>query len=40
MNLDFLDYVYKLCGFKYTLELSTMPDNALGDPEVWASAEA
>jgi threonyl-tRNA synthetase len=39
-NLNFLDYVYKLCGFKYELELSTKPDNALGDPKVWKIAEA
>jgi threonyl-tRNA synthetase len=39
MNLNFLDYVYKLCGFKYELELSTKPDNALGDPELWKFAE-
>ena len=39
MNLKFLDYIYGLCGFKYTLELSTKPDNALGDPELWKFAE-
>lgn len=38
-QLDFLDYVYSLFGFKYDLFLSTRPDNAMGDEELWKKAE-
>jgi threonyl-tRNA synthetase len=33
--LDFLDYVYSLFDFKYKLELSTRPDEFLGNIEDW-----
>ncbi len=38
--LDFLDYVYTVFGFKYTLELSTRPKEFLGEVSLWNSAEA
>lgn len=37
--LDFLDYVYSLFEFKYKLELSTRPDEFLGNIEDWNKAE-
>ncbi|MGI5891739.1 MAG: threonine--tRNA ligase [Bacillota bacterium] len=33
-----VDYVYKLFGFKYHVELSTRPEKALGDIETWDKA--
>lgn len=38
--LDLLDYIYGVFGFKYQLELSTRPDQFLGDIEEWNKAEA
>ena len=33
-------YIYKdVFGFEYHVELSTKPDNAMGDPEMWVEAE-
>jgi len=33
-------YIYKdVFGFDYHVELSTKPDNAMGDPEMWVKAE-
>lgn len=37
--LDFLDYIYKICGFTYELELSTRPEKAIGSKEMWDNAE-
>lgn len=37
--LDFLDYIYRILGFNYELELSTEPPNSLGGRELWAMAE-
>ncbi len=37
--LDLVDEMLKTFGYPYTIELSTMPDNALGTAEVWAHAE-
>ena len=37
--LDFLDYVYSLFDFKYKLELSTRPEQYLGNIEDWNKAE-
>lgn len=37
--LDFLDYVYSLFEFKYKLELSTRPEQYLGNIEDWEKAE-
>lgn len=33
--LDFIDYMYSLFGFKYSLALSTRPDNYIGEIEMW-----
>jgi threonyl-tRNA synthetase len=38
-NLDFLQHVYGLFGFKFELELSTRPEQRLGDEELWDKAE-
>jgi len=38
-TLDFLSYVYKIFGFDFKLELSTRPENAIGDQELWDKAE-
>lgn len=38
--LDFLDYIYRLLGFNYELELSTRPEAALGSKELWETAES
>jgi threonyl-tRNA synthetase len=37
--IDFIDEVYSLFGFEYNLELSTKPDKALGNEELWELAE-
>ena len=37
--LEFLDKVYSIFGFEYTLELSTRPEKYIGDIEVWNKAE-
>nr|BAJ93554.1 predicted protein [Hordeum vulgare subsp. vulgare] len=37
--LEFIDYVYKIFGFQYELELSTRPEKYLGDIETWNKAE-
>ena len=31
--IDFIDYVYKLFGFKYHVELSTRPESSMGSEE-------
>ena len=36
---DFMQHVYGLFGFEFQLELSTRPDNYLGDIETWNFAE-
>ncbi len=33
--IDFIDYVYKLFGFKYHIELSTKPEESMGTDEEW-----
>ena len=33
-----IDEVYSLFGFKYKLELSTMPENHIGTEEEWEAA--
>lgn len=38
-NLDFLDHVYGLFGFRFELELSTRPEKRLGADELWDKAE-
>ena len=37
MDLD--NYVYSVFGFKYYVELSTRPEDSMGDPELWDLAE-
>ena len=37
--LEFMDSVYGVFGFTYTLKLSTRPEKYLGDIETWNSAE-
>ena len=37
--LDLCDEMLKTFGYPYTIELSTMPDKALGSPEQWKQAE-
>jgi len=37
--ISFVDDVYKTFGFEYTMELSTKPDKAMGDPKLWELAE-
>ena len=36
--IDFVDDVYRAFGFKYHVELSTKPENAIGDDEMWEQA--
>ncbi|MGP1908056.1 threonine--tRNA ligase [Metabacillus sp. JX24] len=38
--LDMIDYVYRTLGFDYSVELSTRPENSMGDDELWQDAEA
>ena len=38
--IDLIDYVYKLFGFKYHVELSTKPDDSMGSQEEWDRATA
>ena len=37
--IDLADYLYSTFGFKYTLELSTRPDDYMGELETWEMAE-
>ncbi|MAE42589.1 threonine--tRNA ligase [Candidatus Woesearchaeota archaeon] len=37
--LDFVDELYGTFGFDYNLELSTKPEKAMGDPNLWKLAE-
>lgn len=36
--INFIDYVYKLFGFEYHVELSTRPENSMGSDEDWEHA--
>lgn len=38
--IDLAEYLYSTFGFKYTLELSTRPDDYMGDLETWEMAES
>lgn len=40
LALQIIDYVYRVFGFDYTIELSTRPEDYMGDLEVWNEAEA
>ncbi len=37
--MDLVDHVYKVFGFEYHVELSTRPDDAMGDAKLWEIAE-
>ncbi len=37
--LEFVDKVYSTFGFTYSIELSTKPENAMGDSKLWEQAE-
>ncbi|MCP1124284.1 threonine--tRNA ligase [Bacillus sp. AFS018417] len=37
--IDLIDYVYRTFGFEYDVELSTRPENSMGDDELWNKAE-
>jgi len=36
--IDLADYVYKIFGFDYHVELSTRPENSMGPDELWEKA--
>lgn len=38
--LDFLEHIYTIFEFEYELELSTRPENRLGEDAEWDRAEA
>ncbi len=38
--IDLVDRFYKLFGFQYRMELSTKPENSMGDPLLWEKAES
>ena len=38
-SLEFLEYIYSLFNFEFKLELSTRPENKLGDDSLWDKAE-
>lgn len=37
--MDLAKYVYGVFGFKFSVELSTRPENSMGDPALWELAE-
>ncbi|WP_440603939.1 threonine--tRNA ligase [Bacillus sp. GB_SG_008] len=37
--INLIDYVYRTFGFQYEVELSTRPENSMGDDELWNKAE-
>lgn len=40
LALQIIDHVYRVFGFDYTIELSTRPEDYMGDLKVWDEAEA
>jgi len=36
--IDFIDYMYKVFGFSYEVELSTKPEKAIGSDDQWETA--
>ncbi|MGI6574654.1 MAG: threonine--tRNA ligase [bacterium] len=36
--IELTDYLYKVFGFEYNVELSTKPENAMGDDAIWEMA--
>lgn len=39
LALQIIDHVYKVFGFDYAIELSTRPENYMGELSLWAKAE-
>ncbi|MCT6924804.1 threonine--tRNA ligase [Metasolibacillus sp.] len=39
LTLKIIDHVYKVFGFEYEIELSTRPDNYMGELALWEQAE-
>lgn len=37
--LDFIEYIYELFGFNFSLELSTRPEMRVGSDDIWDKAE-
>jgi threonyl-tRNA synthetase len=37
--IDLAKYIYDIFGFKFSVELSTRPENSMGDPALWELAE-
>jgi len=37
--INFIDKIYSIFGFTYSMELSTKPEKAMGDPKDWELAE-
>lgn len=37
--LDFIGYVYETFGFEWKIELSTRPENSIGEVALWDNAE-
>jgi len=40
LALKIIDHVYKVFGFEYDIELSTRPDNYMGELDLWNQAES
>lgn len=40
LALKIIDHVYQVFGFKYEIELSTRPENFMGEIELWNQAES
>lgn len=40
LALKIIDHVYKVFGFEYDIELSTRPDNYMGELDLWNKAES
>lgn len=38
--MDLIDYMYRVFGFEYKIELSTRPEDSMGSEELWERAEA
>ncbi|UUZ94164.1 threonine--tRNA ligase [Paenibacillus sp. P25] len=38
--IAFIDRIYEVFGFEYTMELSTRPEDSMGSEELWQEAEA
>lgn len=37
--IAFIDHIYQVFGFEYTIELSTRPEDSMGSEELWTLAE-